>query len=100
MLFVLLIVGAVVLSRAPRSEDELAADEPLVWADVERQFERVDRAGGRPGPAGTGGPTPPKALARSESGVGTAAPAGLAATSPITATARATHRKATGPIPP
>ncbi len=58
MLFVLLIVGAVVLSRAPRSEDELAADEPLVWADVERQFERVDRAGGRPGPAGTGGSDP------------------------------------------
>ena len=58
MLFVLLIVGAVVLSRAPRSEDELAAHEPLVWADVERQFERVDRAGGRPGPAGAEGFTP------------------------------------------
>jgi cytochrome c oxidase assembly factor CtaG len=43
MLLVLLIVGAVVLSRAPRSEDEFARDEPLVWADVERQFERVDR---------------------------------------------------------
>ena len=58
MLFVLLIVGAVVLSRAPRSEDELAADEPLVWADVERQFERVDRAGGRPGPTASGDLTP------------------------------------------
>jgi putative membrane protein len=58
MLFVLLIVGAVVLSRAPRSEDELVADEPLVWADVERQFERVDRAGSRPGPATSGDPTP------------------------------------------
>ncbi len=55
MLFVLLIVGAVVLSRAPRSEDELAADEPLVWADVERQFERVDRAGGRSGPVDSEG---------------------------------------------
>lgn len=43
MLLVLLIVGAVVLSRAPRTEDGLAGDEPLVWADVERQFERVDR---------------------------------------------------------
>ena len=48
MLFVLLIVGAVVLARAPMSEEELGADEPLVWADVERQFERVDRQG--PGP--------------------------------------------------
>lgn len=66
MLLVLLIVGAVVLAHAPRSEDELARDEPLVWADVERQFERVDRqsakaaepvtdgegATGRPGGAG------------------------------------------------
>jgi cytochrome c oxidase assembly factor CtaG len=46
MLFVLLIVGAVVLSRAPRSEEEFDSDE-LVWADVERQFERVDRQGTR-----------------------------------------------------
>jgi cytochrome c oxidase assembly factor CtaG len=45
MLLVLLIVGAVVLSRAPRSEEELAGTEPLVWADVERQFERADRRG-------------------------------------------------------
>ena len=45
-------VGAVVLARAPRSEEELDADEPLVWADVERQFERVDRT--RAGAAGTG----------------------------------------------
>jgi putative membrane protein len=43
MLLVLLIVGAVVLARAPVTEEELARDEPLVWADVERQFERVDR---------------------------------------------------------
>lgn len=48
MLLVLLIVGAVVLSRAPRSEDEFAPDEPLVWADVERQFERVDRQSAKP----------------------------------------------------
>jgi cytochrome c oxidase assembly factor CtaG len=46
MLFVLLIVGAVVLSRAPRSDEEFGSDE-LVWADVERQFERVDRQGTR-----------------------------------------------------
>jgi putative membrane protein len=56
MLFVLLIVGAVVLSRAPRSEDELIAGEPLVWADVERQFERVDRAAGRSVPVESGEP--------------------------------------------
>jgi cytochrome c oxidase assembly factor CtaG len=46
MLFVLLIVGAVVLSRAPRSDEDFGSDE-LVWADVERQFERVDRQGTR-----------------------------------------------------
>ncbi len=43
MLFTLLTVGAVVLARAPRSEAELGEDDPLVWADVEREFERVDR---------------------------------------------------------
>jgi cytochrome c oxidase assembly factor CtaG len=48
MLFVLLIVGAVVLARAPRSEEEFG-DDDLVWADVERQFERVDRQGARDG---------------------------------------------------
>jgi putative membrane protein len=61
MLLVLLIVGAVVLSRAPRSDEELVGTEPLVWADVERQFERADRMVGRAGPAaGVGGAdTPP-----------------------------------------
>jgi cytochrome c oxidase assembly factor CtaG len=63
MLLVLLIVGAVVLARAPRSEDEFAGDEPLVWADVERQFERVDRQSakavepGADGEGATGGPS-------------------------------------------
>ena len=47
MLFVLLTIGAVVLARAPRSEDELDTSETLVWADVERQFERVDRQGSK-----------------------------------------------------
>ena len=47
MLLVLLIVGGVVLSRAPRSEEQFTGDDPLVWADVERQFERVDRRGTR-----------------------------------------------------
>lgn len=45
MLFVLMTVGAVVLARAPRSDEELDAREPLVWADVEREFERADRQG-------------------------------------------------------
>jgi hypothetical protein len=45
MLFVLLTVGAVVLARAPVSEEEFGPDDPLVWADVERQFERADRQG-------------------------------------------------------
>jgi cytochrome c oxidase assembly factor CtaG len=59
MLFVLLIVGAVVLARAPRDDEELAPSEPLVWADVERQFERVDRRSRRraevPGDSGGAG---------------------------------------------
>ncbi len=42
LLIVLLSVGSVVLARASRAEDELL-DEPLVWADVERAFERADR---------------------------------------------------------
>lgn len=45
MLFVLLIVGAVVLARAPRTDEEFPSSDPLVWADVERQFERADRRG-------------------------------------------------------
>ena len=49
MLLVLLSVGAVVLARASTSDDEFA-DDQLVWADVERQFERVDRRGRRGGP--------------------------------------------------
>ncbi len=46
MLLVLLCVGGVVLARASTSEDELSANDPLVWADVERQFERADRRDG------------------------------------------------------
>ena len=43
MLIVLLSVGAVVLARAPLSDEEFGQDDPLVWADVERQFARADR---------------------------------------------------------
>ncbi len=44
MLFVLLSVAAVVLTRAPMSDDDIVDDDPLLWADVERQFERADRS--------------------------------------------------------
>jgi cytochrome c oxidase assembly factor CtaG len=43
MLLVLVSVGGVVLARAPTGDEELGPHDPLVWADVERQFERADR---------------------------------------------------------
>jgi cytochrome c oxidase assembly factor CtaG len=43
MLIVLLTVGGVGLAKAPSSEEEVGLDEGLVWADVQRQFERADR---------------------------------------------------------
>jgi cytochrome c oxidase assembly factor CtaG len=52
MLLVLLSVGWVVLSRASTADEEFAANDPLVWADVERQFERVDRRSARSGAVG------------------------------------------------
>ena len=48
MLIVLLSVGTVVLLRA---DEGPSADDPLVWADVQRQFERADRRGGADEPA-------------------------------------------------
>jgi putative membrane protein len=53
-LFVMLIVGAVVLTRAHQADEEYGESEPLVWADVERQFERADRHS-RPAPPEPGG---------------------------------------------
>jgi len=44
-LFVLLSVAGVELARAPDSDDDLGPEDPLVWADVERHFERLDRRG-------------------------------------------------------
>jgi cytochrome c oxidase assembly factor CtaG len=70
MLLVLLSVGAVVLARASTSDDEFGGDDQLVWADVERQFERADRRGARVGtnpdegqasPGGTSAQTPTRA---------------------------------------
>jgi putative membrane protein len=47
MLIVLLTVGTVFLLR---TDEELSTDDPLVWADVQRQFERADRRGAPDGP--------------------------------------------------
>ncbi len=55
MLTVLIASGAVVLSRAQRTEEDEAAHEPLMWADVEREIERADRRRYRHGRAGAGG---------------------------------------------
>jgi cytochrome c oxidase assembly factor CtaG len=43
MLIVLLSVGAIGLIKTPTSDEENIGDEKLVWADVQRQFERADR---------------------------------------------------------
>jgi cytochrome c oxidase assembly factor CtaG len=43
LLLVLLTVAAVVLKRARDIDEEDSVDEPLLWADVERELERVDR---------------------------------------------------------
>jgi cytochrome c oxidase assembly factor CtaG len=43
MLLVLLTVAAVVLKRAQDIDEEDSVNEPLLWADVERELERVDR---------------------------------------------------------
>ena len=53
MLVTLLAVAAWIL-RTGLHADELGADEPLVWADVERQFERADRRRARAGPERSG----------------------------------------------
>jgi cytochrome c oxidase assembly factor CtaG len=50
MLLVLLSVGAAVLARASTSEEDFGEGDPLLWADVERQFERVDRKSTRRDP--------------------------------------------------
>jgi len=49
MLIVLLTVGGIGLSKAPSSEEDASLDERLVWADVQRQFERADRRTSRQG---------------------------------------------------
>jgi cytochrome c oxidase assembly factor CtaG len=70
MLFVLLTVGAVVLARAPVSDEEFGRDDPLVWADVERQFERADRHGRQAGADAEQADGPSTGPDRSEHGQG------------------------------
>jgi cytochrome c oxidase assembly factor CtaG len=65
-LLTLLSVAGVILARSPDTDDDLGPEDPLVWADIERHFERADRRGrsggtavatggpGRPGPGVTG----------------------------------------------
>jgi cytochrome c oxidase assembly factor CtaG len=52
MLIVLLTVGGVGLARSKPADEEVSLGDPLVWADVQRQFERADRkvSGPRPDP--------------------------------------------------
>ena len=45
----LLTVAAVILSQAPDTDDDFGPEDPLVWADIERHFERADRKGGPSG---------------------------------------------------
>jgi cytochrome c oxidase assembly factor CtaG len=60
MLIVLLSVGAVVLTRTPLSDEEFGRDDPLLWADVERHFQRADRVRAKGGTEAW----PPQAEAR------------------------------------
>jgi cytochrome c oxidase assembly factor CtaG len=53
---VLWTVALVLLLRADRAEAEGDDAEPLTWADVERQFERVERAERRAGRVRQSGP--------------------------------------------
>jgi cytochrome c oxidase assembly factor CtaG len=52
MLAVLLTVGGVVLARTQATDEDLGEEDPLVWADVEREFERADRRSSRVAPDG------------------------------------------------
>jgi cytochrome c oxidase assembly factor CtaG len=53
MLIVLLTVGGIDLAKAPSTEEGISLDERLVWADVQRQFERADRRTSRLGHGGS-----------------------------------------------
>jgi cytochrome c oxidase assembly factor CtaG len=64
-LITLLGVAAAILVQAPDSDEDLGPEDPLVWADVQRHFERADRRsvvvpdlGGAPPPPGVDGEAP------------------------------------------
>jgi cytochrome c oxidase assembly factor CtaG len=62
MLIVLLAVGGFGLVGTPTSEEEPSLDDRLVWADVQRQFERAERRSSR---QADGGPDTPERLGTS-----------------------------------
>jgi cytochrome c oxidase assembly factor CtaG len=57
MLIVLLTVGGIGLIKSPAHDAETGLDERLLWADVQRQFERADRQSRRQGRALAAGRT-------------------------------------------
>ena len=57
-LFVLMGVAGAELARAPDTDEDLGPADPLVWADVERHFERLDRHGRPPTEAAPGAVEP------------------------------------------
>ncbi len=96
-LLTLLVVAGVILARAPDSDEDLGPEDPLVWSDIERHFERADRRRrtGRdappapPGlPAGLGGGAP---------GPGSPGPSGAPGGSDAPGGATAPHDVASGP---
>ena len=55
-LLTLLTVAGVILAQAPDTDEDLGPEDPLVWSDIERHFERADRrARGATGPAAGSG---------------------------------------------
>jgi hypothetical protein len=64
MLIVLLTVGGIGLARSKPSDEEVTLVDPLVWGDVQRQFERADRRDTGRGPGAT---APERSAARTAS---------------------------------
>ena len=74
-LLTLLTVAGAILAGAPETDEDLGPEDPLVWADVERHFERADRRGRPAAEATTGRPS-------SREGSGAARPEGDVPTGP------------------
>ncbi len=74
-LLTLLVVAGVILANAPDSDEDLGPEDPLVWADIERHFERADRRGLTVGaPSGAAGPGPDPHRSQPGSGDGPGSP--------------------------